>query len=92
MPEMKAIVARVTGRVQGVWFRDSARRIALGLNLSGWAQNIADGAVETFAQGDPGKVDEYVAWLHHGPPRAVVVRVETEEIAVVRGLDGFEVR
>jgi acylphosphatase len=89
---MRAIVARVTGRVQGVWFRDSARRIALDLNMSGWVENMADGALETFAQGDSGKVDEYVAWLHHGPPRAMVMRVETEEVAVVLGLDGFDVR
>ena len=89
---MKAMVAKVTGRVQGVWFRDSARQIALDLHLSGWVRNLTDGTLETFAQGDPSKLDEYVAWLQHGPPRAMVNRVEHEEAAPDPHLGGFEIR
>jgi acylphosphatase len=92
MSEVKAMVARVTGRVQGVWFRDSARQVALDLQLSGWVQNLADGTLQTFAQGVPSKLDAYVAWLEHGPPRATVIRVEHEEAEPDPHLGGFEIR
>lgn len=64
----------VTGRVQGVFFRDSTRREARRLGVAGWVTNRADGSVETVAEGERDAVEALVAWLRRGPDRA---RVDT---------------
>jgi acylphosphatase len=71
----------VTGRVQGVGFRNHAKRRADQLGLRGWVRNLPDGGVEILAQGREASVDEFVAWCHHGPVLSQVlsVRVENEE-------------
>lgn len=66
----------VRGRVQGVWFRGSARDEARRLGLVGWARNRADGSVEILAEGAPAAVERLVAWCHEGPPLARVRSVE----------------
>lgn len=71
----------VSGRVQGVFFRASARTEALRLNLSGYANNLPDGRVEVFAQGPAHAVDRLEQWLEHGPPLAQVTLVERETVA-----------
>ncbi len=71
----------VSGRVQGVFFRDSTRRRALGLGLSGWARNLPDGRVEVLACGAPQALAELEAWLWQGPPHARVDEVVVEETA-----------
>jgi acylphosphatase len=76
---VKAIQALVSGRVQGVYFRDSARRRARALGLVGWVRNTADGRVETHAQGPEEAVDDFVRWLQLGPPEAVVLGVEVTD-------------
>ena len=67
----------VTGRVQGVWFRDTCRQVATGLELRGWVRNNTDGTVELVAEGLPDHVAELVDWCHEGPPRANVTDVRT---------------
>lgn len=81
----------VTGRVQGVWFRESCRREAEVLGAAGWVRNRADGTVEAVFEGPPAVVDRLVAWCGDGPPRARVdaVTVTLEEPA---GEQGFAVR
>ena len=70
----------IEGRVQGVWFRDSTRREAHRLGVSGWVRNTLDGAVEVLAEGPEARVRELAKWCHHGPPSASVTRVhETQE-------------
>ncbi|MFN5745232.1 MAG: acylphosphatase [Methylococcaceae bacterium] len=77
---MRRVRMRLAGRVQGVYFRASTRKIALGLNLSGWVRNLADGRVEVLAEGDESAVAELVAWCRSGPPQARVdVLALTEE-------------
>lgn len=66
----------VTGRVQGVWYRESCRRAADELGVHGWVRNRADGAVEAAVEGPPAAVDRLLAWMRTGPPRATVVRVD----------------
>lgn len=66
----------VIGRVQGVWFRDSTRREAERLGITGHAINLPDGNVEVRAYGAPAALVELEAWLHQGPPLASVSRVE----------------
>lgn len=70
----------VEGRVQGVWFRDSTRREAEGLGITGWVRNRSDGTVEVLAEGPEDDVRKLTAWCHRGPSYAKVTRVqETEE-------------
>ena len=69
----------VAGRVQGVWFRASARERALALGLSGDARNLADGRVEIHAEGTPAAVDSFLAWCARGPSGARVDSVVVED-------------
>lgn len=71
----------VTGRVQGVGYRQACRTTARSLDLVGWVRNLNSGEVELFAQGDAASVDRLVDWLWAGPPAAKVQGVETETVA-----------
>ena len=68
----------IHGRVQGVFFRDSMRREAQRLGISGWVRNRSDGTVEAAVQGESADVDTIVRWARRGPDRAQVERVEIE--------------
>ncbi len=81
----------IRGRVQGVWFRDSARDEAERLGLGGHAANLSDGSVELVAEGEPGAVDALIAWARHGPPRARVDDVSVTD-ETPRGDRWFHVR
>jgi acylphosphatase len=67
---------RISGRVQGVFFRASTRDFAQPLGISGHAINLADGSVEVLACGEDGAVERLREWLRHGPPSATVTDVE----------------
>jgi acylphosphatase len=67
---------RVSGRVQGVFFRASTREQALRLELDGSAVNLDDGAVEVVASGSPAALVGLEAWLRRGPPHARVDALE----------------
>jgi len=67
---------RVTGRVQGVWFRKSTQSQAKAQGLQGWAINLADGSVEVCLYGSSTGVEKLAAWLHQGPAAAKVDAVE----------------
>jgi acylphosphatase len=66
----------VTGRVQGVFFRQSTVDEATRLGLDGWVRNLADGRVEGVAAGDEAALRELQRWLQHGPRFAVVATLE----------------
>lgn len=66
---------RISGRVQGVFFRASTREQALRLGLTGHARNLADGTVEVLAFGAPAALDQLEQWLWQGPPAAQVAHV-----------------
>jgi acylphosphatase len=82
---------RVTGRVQGVFFRAWTRDEARRLRVSGWVRNCPDGSVEAHLQGDEAVVQSLIDKLRDGPPGARVDRVETRD-AEPENLSGFEVR
>ena len=67
----------VTGRVQGVFFRASARDVAESLHLRGHAINMPDGSVEVRACGRAQDIDRLARWLHEGPRHASVENVES---------------
>jgi acylphosphatase len=82
----------VTGRVQGVFFRDSCRLEAARLGVAGWVRNRSDGAVEAVFEGPLLAVRAAVDWCRHGPPRARVDSVSVvEEDGAVEGLISFRV-
>ncbi|MGH9230232.1 MAG: acylphosphatase [Acidimicrobiales bacterium] len=74
--------AVVAGRVQGVWFRESCRREAERLGVTGWVHNLRDGRVELEAQGGRAAVDALVAWAHEGPRLALVESVAVDALPV----------
>ena len=80
----------VHGRVQGVFFRDTLRRVATDAGVSGWAANRDDGAVEAVLEGPAESVERVLEFCRQGPERAVVERVDVSETDVQR-LEGFEI-
>ena len=78
----------VKGRVQGVFFRDSTRRMAQSLGLAGHAINLSNGDVDVLACGDPDAVASLAAWLREGPRMAEVTDV-IEHPAGAEMPDGF---
>lgn len=89
--EKKGVRAVVTGKVQGVFFRDSAVSRAHELGVLGWVRNADDGTLRVHAEGPAAAVDGFVAFLEAGPPAARVEAVEVEP-AKVEGHEQFAVR
>lgn len=69
----------ITGRVQGVWYRESMRLRAEELGVTGWVRNRPDGSVEAVVQGGDEAVAALIAWARVGPPAARVLEVEVSE-------------
>ena len=69
----------VSGRVQGVWFRESTRRRAEELGVGGWVRNLPDGRVEVLFEGDAEQVRSAIEFVKVGPPLAHVKDVAVEE-------------
>ncbi len=90
VPEERCKRCWVTGRVQGVFFRATARERARALGLRGYARNLPDGRVEVLACGPEPALDEFCAWLWEGPPAA---RVEDVQCTAVEdpGVGEFDV-
>ncbi len=83
----------VSGRVQGVFFRQSTRQVARQLGLLGWCRNNADGTVEVCACGDDAAIDQLHSWLKRGPEAARVDGVDSYLVdPEVDRFQGFEIR
>lgn len=87
---MQHVRIRVTGKVQGVFFRDSARTQAINLDISGFARNEPDGSVYIEAEGSDAAIRKFLAWCHEGSREAVVEDVEHTKHEPV-GHSGFEI-
>ena len=81
----------VTGRVQGVFFRDSCRDRAQSERVAGWVRNRMDGAVEAEFEGPSAAVDRMIEWCRTGPPRARVEAVDVTRVEAA-GERSFRVR
>jgi acylphosphatase len=78
----------ISGRVQGVFFRDRCRQEANHQGVEGFVRNLADGRVEVVLEGPPEAVAAVEAWCAHGPPRAGVERVDGRDEEPT-GVTGF---
>ena len=72
-------LVRVTGRVQGVFYRDTCRREAQSCGVAGWVTNREDGSVEAAFEGPRDAVESMISWCRRGPSHASVDRVEVTE-------------
>ena len=91
MKNAEAVHLFVHGRVQGVFFRDSTRKVAQGLGLAGWVRNCSDGSVEIQAEGDRKKLEELIDWCRQGPDLAAVSNIDLNWTKA-EGLSSFDIR
>jgi len=92
LTEASRIVARrvrVTGRVQGVYFRGWTKEQAGRLNVFGWVRNCPDGSVEAHLEGEEASVNWFVDLIGDGPPSARVANVRVSD-ATIEGYDAFD--
>ncbi len=81
----------ISGRVQGVFFRDSCRRVAEQHGVAGWVRNLPDGRVEAVFEGPAKDVGRLLDWAHHGPRLAAVEAVAVQP-EPPEGLATFRIR
>lgn len=82
---------KITGRVQGVFFRDSAQKKAKELKVRGFVRNEPDGSVYIEAEGEPLAVKNMVEWVKNGPQNAEVEHVEVEETKENKNFIDFKI-
>jgi len=82
----------VSGRVQGVFFRASARDIAVRLGLKGYVKNLENGDVEIVAQGETKDLAALIGFCNRGPPAAQVEKVEVKKEELKEKFSEFGVR
>jgi acylphosphatase len=78
-PEHERWIVHITGRVQGVFFRKSARIEGERLGLAIGAENLTDGSVQIEAEGEPAALETFATWCQTGPPKAEVQSVRIEK-------------
>ena len=81
----------ISGRVQGVNFRASARDVAHAQRLSGWVRNSSDGDVEAMVEGEEDAVRTFITWCYDGPPAAHVAAVQVTTEPYTGELHGFRI-
>jgi acylphosphatase len=85
---IKTFSIRVSGEVQGVFFRASAKKQADGLNLTGKVRNERDGSVYIEAEGEEDQLEEFLHWCKRGPQHAKVDAIDVSEIDY-KDFEGF---
>ena len=88
----KRIHIFVTGRVQGVFFRQSTKVMAIKNNVKGWVRNLNDGRVEIIGEGKIQDIDNLAHWCKTGPANSRVDEFELSEENVTDEFENFEVR
>jgi acylphosphatase len=81
----------ISGLVQGVYFRATARQMALRHGLCGWVRNRADGKVEALVEGESAAVQAFIAWCHEGPRGARVTDVQVAWEPYKGDVQGFRI-
>lgn len=91
-PTQKVVRLRITGRVQGVWYRGWTVGQARDLDLAGWVRNRSDGSVEALVSGPAEAVDRLISACYDGPPAAQVDQVDVTAVNVDVPGPGFHQR
>lgn len=91
MSAMRHVSIKISGKVQGVFFRASTKDAAEKFAICGFVRNERDGSVYIEAEGEEDNLKQFVAWCHHGPGRAEVDNVDLK-VGNVQGFVRFEVR
>jgi len=91
MEEKTRVHILVSGRVQGVLFRQNARARALELGLKGWARNLLDNRVEIVAEGEKEKIKQFIEWCQKGPSLAKVEHVDVIKEEYTGELENFTI-
>lgn len=82
----------ISGRVQGVFFRQSAKDSAVALSLKGWVRNTVDGSLEIVIEGEEDKLERFISLIHTGPPLAKVHTVHVDQQEATGEFEEFEIR
>lgn len=90
--EISSAHLRISGRVQGVYYRASMLQQAHHLGLTGWVINRPDGSVEAVAEGSRAKLDELIAWCRQGPEGARVASVNVDWHPPQNEFHGFTIK
>ncbi len=90
--ESLSVHLKITGGVQGVYYRASMLQEAQKLGLTGWVMNRSDGSVEALAEGSKTRLAELIAWCHQGPQGARVAGVEEQWQSASNSFVGFAIR
>ncbi len=88
---MQTIHLLIRGKVQGVFYRASAKKIATELSLNGWIRNKVNGDVEALVTGDPGQLKKFSDWCRQGPKNAVVTELVETQNDVIQ-FDSFSIK
>jgi acylphosphatase len=88
MSSLQHLTIRVEGLIQGVNYRQAARRAAEPLGIAGFARNEPDGSVTIEAEGPADGLERFVEWCRHGPAPAHVDRIDVRE-GPLMGYEGF---
>ncbi len=89
---MKRAHLIIEGKVQGVFFRASAKEQADRLNLAGWVRNLPEGSVEVQVEGKQDDLDDFLDWCRKGPPNALVTNVELKYLQPSGDLCSFDIK
>ncbi len=92
MAEKTRVHVYVYGRVQGVYYRQSAVEKALELDLKGWVRNLENGGVEIVFEGDEISVAKMIKWCEEGSPMARVTRIEIGKQQYLDSFDDFIIK
>jgi acylphosphatase len=87
---MKTVHIIISGKVQGVFFRATAKKKALSLNLVGWVKNTVEGNVEIIGSGNPEDLENFIKWCKNGPENAKVDHVKVNQHDF-QPFDSFEI-
>jgi len=90
--DQERVTLKIKGRVQGVGFRNSTRRKARKLGVTGWVKNLADGSVEAVVEGKKEDVNDLIDWARRGPRLANVNNIEVERNQYKGEFEGFSIR
>ncbi len=88
---MEQTLLKITGKVQGVWYRGSAQDKARELGIKGYAKNMPDGSVEVLAQGEAGSIRQFVDWCKQGPAHAEVNEIKERELNNEKFYENFDI-